>query len=249
MIFKDLEGKSAIILGGGGSVGRPILEAFLNAGIFVYMISRRASKIKIGSDNCKFIDIDMNDEKSIDLFFKKDFSIKPSIFVNAAYFRDSNKNSDYSLSAWKEAVSINSSAAYLWYSKVTNFFIVNNIRGNLINISSIYGYINAHPKLYENLNMNTEPHYPFVKAGLSALNRYFSVNFGKNKIRYNIIILGGVLNNQPKEFIDRYCKKVPLNRMAKPKDLMGLCLFLASDAAGYITGAEIPLDGGLLISR
>ena len=72
--------------------------------------------------------------------------------------------------------------------------------------------------------------------------------FGDSNVRVNCIALGGVYDNQDKSFVDRYVSKVPIGRMASPEDVKGLVVFLASAASSYITGAVIPVDGGLTIT-
>ncbi len=65
------------------------------------------------------------------------------------------------------------------------------------------------------------------------------------KIRANCISPGGLYNNQPQRFLENYCKKVPVNRMANNDDIKGLAVLLASDASAYINGENILLDGGM----
>ena len=70
------------------------------------------------------------------------------------------------------------------------------------------------------------------------------MNAGKN-IRFNCISPGGLFNNQHERFLENYCKKVPLRRMANQDDIKGLIVLLSSDAGAYINGENILMDGGL----
>ena len=77
--------------------------------------------------------------------------------------------------------------------------------------------------------------------------RYLASYYAKYNIRVNCISPGGVYNKQPEAFVKRYEKKVPLGRMAKAGDIVGSAIYLSSDAAEYITGQNIIIDGGFSI--
>jgi len=77
--------------------------------------------------------------------------------------------------------------------------------------------------------------------------KYLSAYLAEYNIRVNCIAPGGIYNKQPQNFIDKYTSKVPLNRMGSKEDLKGVSVFLASEASSYITGAVIPVDGGLTV--
>lgn len=118
--------------------------------------------------------------------------------------------------------------------------------GSMVFMSSVYGSRAPDFSIYNDTDMGTEPDYPFIKAGGVALSKYYASLYGKFGVRSNAIILGGVENNQPQNFIDRYSDRTCLKRLARPDEATGLCEFLLSDDSSYITGAEIPVDGGLL---
>ena len=80
-----------------------------------------------------------------------------------------------------------------------------------------------------------------------GLTKYLATYWSKHNIRVNAITPGGIENNQPKEFIKNYSKRVPLDRMGKPKDLIGPVIFLSSDASDYITGQNLVVDGGFSV--
>ena len=98
--------------------------------------------------------------------------------------------------------------------------------------------------LYKDVNFITEPDYPYVKSGSIGLSKYLSSYYAAKNVRVNVIAPGGVFNNQPKEFLDKYNEIVPMGRMAEAQDIVGAAIFLASDASQYVTGIVLPVDGG-----
>jgi NAD(P)-dependent dehydrogenase (short-subunit alcohol dehydrogenase family) len=89
--------------------------------------------------------------------------------------------------------------------------------------------------------------YSAIKGGVISLSKYLASYYGGHNIRVNTVSPGGIFNNQPESFVDRYCKKVPLNRMGAPEDVAPTVVFLLSDKASYISGQNIVVDGGLSI--
>ena len=125
----------------------------------------------------------------------------------------------------------------------------NDLQGVIINVSSDLGLIAPDQRLYEieGLNRDKQPvkplTYSVIKTGLIGLSRYLATYF-EGRIRSNAICPGGVENNQNNKFVKKLEKLIPYGRMAKQDELMGLIVFLLSDASMYINGAVIPIDGG-----
>jgi NAD(P)-dependent dehydrogenase (short-subunit alcohol dehydrogenase family) len=118
--------------------------------------------------------------------------------------------------------------------------------GSIINISSMMGMFGPDLSNYEGTNMGEPPpDYFFHNAGLINLTRYLSKILADRNINVNCISPGGLFNNQPERFVENYCKKVPLKRMANNDDIKGLVVLLASKAGAYINGENILMDGGL----
>jgi NAD(P)-dependent dehydrogenase (short-subunit alcohol dehydrogenase family) len=118
-------------------------------------------------------------------------------------------------------------------------------QGCIILFSSIYGQRGPDKKTYENTNVETpELWYSFFKGGVEATTRWIASVYGPN-VRCNCIAPGGVWDHHKQPFVRNYSKKVPMNRMAMPMDLVYLTLFLASSVSEYITGQTINCDGGI----
>ena len=88
------------------------------------------------------------------------------------------------------------------------------------------------------------PDYFFHKGGLINLTRYYAALYGPESVRVNCLSPGGFLADQPDEFVRRYSEQTFLGRMGGKSDLGGAVVFLLSDASRYITGVNLPIDGG-----
>ncbi len=118
--------------------------------------------------------------------------------------------------------------------------------GSIINISSMMGMFGPDLSNYEGTDMgDVPPDYFFHRGGVINLTRYLARVLAEKKIRVNCISPGGLFNHQPERFVENYCKKVPVGRMANNDDIKGLAVLLASDASAYINGENILMDGGM----
>jgi NAD(P)-dependent dehydrogenase (short-subunit alcohol dehydrogenase family) len=119
---------------------------------------------------------------------------------------------------------------------------------SIVNISSMYGIVSPDPGIYSAITPPNPPFYGAAKAGLLQLTRYLACELGPRKIRVNAISPGpfpapAVGKADPK-FVKRLGRKNPLGRIGQPDELVGPVLFLLSDAASFITGANLCVDGG-----
>lgn len=119
--------------------------------------------------------------------------------------------------------------------------------GVIINIASIYGVLGPNFSVYEGTEMTMPVEYSMIKGGIINFTRYLSTYLAPYNIRVNAISPGGIFNNQPKSFVEKYKEKVPLGRMGTPSDIVGTVIFMVSDASEYITGQNIMVDGGLSV--
>ena len=117
-------------------------------------------------------------------------------------------------------------------------------RGSIINISSIYGVVGNDPTIYLDTDMKQPATYTFVKAGMINFTRYLANYYGKQGVRSNCISPGGYFDNQPDAFVNEYNKRVPVGRMLDNEDIKGAVVYLASDASEYVNVHNLLVDGG-----
>ena len=86
--------------------------------------------------------------------------------------------------------------------------------------------------------------YAAIKHGVIGFTKYLATYYGKYNIRAITVSPGGVFDNQSPAFVKKYCAKTPLARMCLPQEIVGAVVYLASEAASYVTGCNLMVDGG-----
>ena len=184
---------------------------------------------------------DLTDAKLVSEFFRDNpsrnlvnlFALNEK--VNGAGF--SSNFLDLDLDIFRKTVEVNLTSLF----SVCREFIRSNVRGNIVNFSSIYGVRSPDARLYSEGEKPIS--YGVSKAGVIQLSRHLATHSAPN-FRVNTLVLGGILENQNEEFVTRYSANVPLGRMGSPSEILGAVEFLTSDASSYITGSAINIDGG-----
>jgi NAD(P)-dependent dehydrogenase (short-subunit alcohol dehydrogenase family) len=122
--------------------------------------------------------------------------------------------------------------------------------GSMVFTTSIYGIMSSDNRIYEGseyrgYTINNPPVYSASKAGVVGLMRWLSTYWGNKGIRVNAVAPGGVFSGENDVFRKKYSERVPMGRMAQEHEIAGTMLYLASDAASYVTGQVLLVDGGL----
>jgi NAD(P)-dependent dehydrogenase (short-subunit alcohol dehydrogenase family) len=249
----NLKGKIILVTGGAGLYGKCLVEGLAEADGTVITASRDlANGQKVAEDFRKrgldvhAMKVDQADHNSV-LELKKEILRRFSrlnVFVNNAVARPM-KGYNAPIEQFAESMKVNATGMMDIVREMAGL-IEKSGGGSVINISSMMGMYGPILSNYEGTDMGDLPSdYFFHRAGLINLTRYLTQMFGGRNVRFNCISPGGLFNNQPDRFVENYCKKVPLRRMANNDDIKGLAVLLASDAGGYINGENILMDGGL----
>jgi NAD(P)-dependent dehydrogenase (short-subunit alcohol dehydrogenase family) len=262
-----LDGKLAFVVGGLGLIGNEISIALASAGaktVILDLDSEKAEKFMTKMEESDYnihfrqldcIDMERHEQNFTTLL--NEFGC-PNVFINCSYPRtlDWSKNTfkGVTLASFRENVDIHMNS-YSWLARLAaEAMVKKDCFGSIIQLGSIYGLIGQDLNIYEGLDMNENMTYAVIKGGITNLTRLMASYYGKFNIRVNTLVPGGLSghvagksDSQLPKFVDKYSKKTPLKRLGRPEEIASTALFLASDAASYITGATIVVDGGYTI--
>lgn len=251
----DLAGRIVIVTGGAGQLGRAFTGALSAAGARIAVIDREAVP---DTDHVLSIACDITDRAALEGALSRIESRwgGPYGLVNAAAI-DSPPNSPpeengpfetYPEASFDRIMDVNVKGTVLC-CQVFGGAMARQGRGSIVNIASIYGMVSPDQSLYQYRRDRGEVFFKPVayatsKSALYNLTRYLAGYWGGKGVRVNTLTLGGVYNNQDPAFLERYQAKVPLGRMADAQEYNGVVQFLLSDAASYVTGSNVVVDGG-----
>lgn len=252
----SLKGKVVILTGGAGLYGRGLASDLAGVGATLILASRQKEKLdavaaeesqKGGKVTAEFLDL--GDEDTIVELCKRvsDQFGRIDGLVNNAVLRPMKTLND-DTAAWRQSMLVNADGTFL-LSRAAGKVMTQQGSGSIVNIGSTMGMIGPNDYLYEGTDMigadpTLPPDYFFHKGGMINLTRYFASVYGPSQVRVNCLSPGGFFNNQDPKFLQRYQKMTFLKRMADPTDLGGSVIFLLSDASKYVTGTNLPVDGG-----
>lgn len=247
----DLAHASVLVTGGGSGIGAAIVEGFIRQGARVAFIDVARNESEMLADRLAastgnrpfFIEADLRDISALEGAVAEAGSKNGQIdvLVNNAARDDRNTVGGYSAAEWDDNHAINLRPHFF-----TAQAVVENMRrrgkGAIVNFSSISFMLNG-PEY---------PVYAAAKAGVIGLTKSLAGALGPYGIRVNAIAPGWVMTERQKKlwvtedaleaFVERQC----LRREMQPEDIVGPCLFLASDASAMMTGQTLIVDGGVM---
>lgn len=239
-----------LVTGGGRGIGRAMALAFAQAGADVAMCSRNqaevdgvAGEIKKLGRRVLAIQADVSKKPEVDAMVKRATSEfgHIDVLINNAGILFLGTLAETEEDIWDNVIDVNLKSCYLCSRAVAPGMTARK-KGNIINVSSIAGFKAWPGQLV----------YGVSKAGVVMLTRELARELGHYGIRVNAIAPGTTYTrmNEPQsndpEFTRQRLPNVPLGRLGEPEDMVGAALFLASDAASWITGQTIAIDGGYL---
>jgi len=192
--------------------------------------------------------LDITEVESIQnllVLLKKEYGHVDAV-VNNAYPRNKNygkKLEEVTYESFCENSNLHLGGYFLVAQQFSIYF-KNQGYGNIINMSSIYGSIAPRFDVYDGTTMTMPVEYAAIKSGIEHLTRYFAQYYKKNNIRVNSLSPGGILDQQPKAFLDRYKSLCGTKGMLNPEDVCGSLLYLLSDYSRHVTGQNLVVDDG-----
>lgn len=261
----DLSGRVAVVTGGTGILGRHFCAALADHGAAVAVVDRDAKETaefacaltETFGTNAAGYSADIADHASIaPLADKIENDLGPiAILLNNAATKGRSLNAffepteSYSPETWRDVMSVNLDGAFFVAQEIGGRMAQRG-DGTIIQTASIYGIMAPDQRIYEGSEymgrpINTPAVYSASKAGIVGMSKYLATYWASQGVRVNTLTPGGVSSGQNSVFESRYSARIPLGRMAQAEEITGALIFLASDAARYITGQNIAVDGGL----
>ena len=206
---------------------------------------------ELNTDKVSFVLVDITSKDSLQsaIHLLQDQYGRIDAVVNNAYPRNAKYGrpfEDVEYSDFCDNLGLNLGGLFLTSQQFAQYFQKQG-HGNIINIASVYGVIAPKFEIYANTTMTMPVEYAAIKSGVIHLTAYMAKLFKDQQIRVNCISPGGILDQQPRSFLDAY-KANALNKgMLDASDLTGTLVFLLSDNSQYINGQNIVVDDGFIL--
>lgn len=253
MTSLSLEGKKAIVTGagrGGRGIGRGIALALAEAGADVIITSRTniadaesvAEAVNALGRQGIAVTCDVSDSASVEALFEKAREVfgRVDILVNNAGITKDTLLMRMTDEAWDAVLDSNLKGTFLC-TRAASKLMVKQRAGRIINITSVMGQV-GNPG---------QANYSASKAGIIGFTRTVAKELGSRGITVNAVAPGFIETQMTDGFEgenrDAVMKRIPLGRLGSPEDIGATVAFLASDAASYITGQTITVDGGMTV--
>lgn len=243
-------GNVAVVTGGASGIGRATVLKLCQNGYsaaIVYNSSEAealsfASELSFNHYKAAAFRCNIADSREVEELKNKIISElgKPLLLVNNAGIAQQKLFTDITDDDWNRMISVNLSGAF-YMCRAFLPFMIHEKRGKIINISSMWGQTGA----------SCEVHYSAAKAGLIGLTKALAKEVAPSGITVNCIAPGAIDTNMMASFSAEdkaaLCEEIPLERLGTASEIAEVVAFLASNAADYITGQVMAVNGGMVI--
>ncbi len=252
-MYQDLKGKVAIVTGGSSGIGTEVVERLAREGMKVVInylsdteaATEVANKAISAGGEAIIYKGDISDEQhanqiiiaALDTFGRLD------LLVNNAGIEIQKPTHKVELADWEKVISVNLTSFFLTSKAAIDYFIENNIKGSIINMSSVH----------EIIPWPTFASYAASKGGVRMLTKSLALEYAPHGIRINSVGPGAIetpINHeklQDKEKRAALEKMIPMDRIGQPHEVAAAVAWLASSEAAYITGITLFIDGGMTL--
>lgn len=252
-MFNDLKNKVAVVTGSSKGIGQSIAERFgqekMSIVVNYYSDRLGAEKtvelIKAAGGQAVTVHADVNTESGVQSLLKSaiDNFGKLDIWVNNAGIENRVATHEMTLEEWQKVINVNLTGVFLGSKTALDYFVKNNVQGNIINMSSVH----------EQIPWPGFSHYAASKGGVKLFNETIAMEYADKGIRVNAIGPGAI--NTPinaekfadKEQLKDTLEMVPMKRIGDPEDVAAAAAWLASNQSSYVTGITLFIDGGMTL--
>ena len=241
----DLKDRVAVVTGGAQGIGNAIATAFAEYGAKVVIADLDANTGKAAADalNCEFVQINVRDrvrvkEAAGEILARHG---RVDILVNNAGIARNSPSIDTPAEEWLEVIDVNLNGVW-WCSQAFGRGMVERRKGAIVNIGSMSGIVANKPQ--------PQTHYNASKAAVHMLTKSLAAEWAPFGVRVNAVAPGYIGTELTKrglanaEWKKAWLEMTPFGRVGDPAEVASTVLFLASDAAGYLSGSVVSVDGG-----
>jgi NAD(P)-dependent dehydrogenase (short-subunit alcohol dehydrogenase family) len=248
----SLEGRVAVVTGGSRGLGLEIAHGLGEAGASVVVTARRQEWLGPAEEELRGAGIDaaalacdVADQAQVEALARAtlDRFGRVDILVNAAGISWGAPALEMPLDRFRSVLDVNATGTFLC-CQVFGRAMAERGGGRIVNVASVAGFVGQDPEIMDAVG------YTASKGAVVALTRDLAVKWAKLGISVNAVAPGFFLTRMTQGVIekggDRLAATSPMGRIGQPGELKGVVLFLASDAASYVTGQTLAVDGGMV---
>lgn len=245
----DLSGRCTLVTGAGRGIGREIAKAFAEAGSDLVLCSRTQAELdamaaELSGHGVQVLPIacDVTDQASVQAMVDRavDKLGRIDVLVNNAGMTTKKPAEDYTPEDWEKIIAVNLTGVF-FVAQAVGRHMIRERAGRIINISSIAAQT----------AITGSVAYCASKGGVNMVTRVLAAEWAQYGIRVNGLApaytetpLVKAITEARADFADRVKARTPMGRMARPEEMVGAAIFLASDASSYVTGETVHVDGG-----
>jgi NAD(P)-dependent dehydrogenase (short-subunit alcohol dehydrogenase family) len=248
----EYQNKVVIVTGGAYGIGRAAAIGFAQRGAKVAIADvdvkrgeETLRRIKDAGGDAFFVKTDVSSEADVKALVEKTVETYGKLdcaFNNAGIHKVFASMSDFTAADWEEMINVNLKSVWLCM-KYEIPQMLKQGKGAIVNTSSAAGLVGA----------PSNPAYPASKHGVVGITKSTALEFARKGIRVNCVCPGPIRTGMNEslvaanpEMVKAMDQKVPMGRIGEPEEVAAAAMFLCSDEASYITGAALPVDGGIV---
>jgi len=242
----NFKNKKVLITGATGGIGKALVKKFLSLGATILATgtnTEKLDKLKSEFPNINVLKFDISDHSRIEEFIENVSSQLTGldVLVNNAGITMDNLSLRMKNEEWQKVIDINLSSTF-YLCKYAIKKMLKNKYGRIVNITSIVGHTG-------NLGQSN---YAASKAGMVAMSKSLAIEYAKKNITVNCVSPGFIQSNMTDRIVESIkavlTTRIPMNKLGTGEDVSNTVAFLSSDAASYITGETIHVNGGMYMA-